>query len=181
MGSAARKDTHMSEESEIVDLDQCPTKQAIRIGGAIAFALTLFPMTVMLGCLPLILAGFAATASYVFEYRIRLELKVGMKVAMLACMAGFALSTLVYDALWLAFDYRIGMDTYLEFIRGLQEASPEETREKFQEGIDEMQNQAFGFGTIVSQIVTILVCSGIGGALGGALATAIFKKGPLAQ
>lgn len=172
----------MSEESEIVDLDQCPIKPAIVTGGGIAFLLTLFPMSVVLCCLPLVLGGFAATTAFIFKYRVRLELKFGMKVAILACMAGFGASTLVYDALWLGFDYRIGMELQIDFLRQMQEASLDEnTREQFEKGIEEMRNQTFGSGTIVSQTVTVLICSGIGGAIGGALATAMFKKGPLAQ
>ena len=171
----------MSEESEIVDLDQCPIKPAIIAGGAVAFALTLFPLSVLLCCMPLILGGFVATTVFIFKYQVRLELKNGMKVAMLACLAGFAVSTLVYDALWLAFDYRIGMETYIGFLENLQESLPEESREELQRGIEETKAQTFGVGTLVSQILMILVCAGLGGAIGGALATAMFKKGPLAQ
>ena len=129
----------MSEESEIVDLDQCPIKPAILAGGAVAFVPTLFPASVILCCMPLILGGFAATTAFVFKYRVRLELKFGMKVAILACLAGFAASTVVYDALWLGFDYRIGMEMQIDFLRQLQEASPDEnTREQFEKGIEEM-------------------------------------------
>ena len=171
----------MSEEPEIVDLDQCPVKPALRVGGAIAFVLTLFPMSVALCCMPLILAGFAATTAFIFKYQVRLELKYGMKVGIMACLFGFGASTVVYDALWIGFDYQIGMETYLELLSRLSELASGEAKDQMVDGIEQMREQSFGFGSIFSQIMMVLICSGIGGAIGGALATAFFKKGRLAQ
>lgn len=171
----------MTEVPEIVDLDQCPVKPALRLGGAIAFVLTLFPMSVALCCMPLILAGFAATTAFIFKYQVRLELKYGMKVGIMACLLGFGASTVVYDLLWVGFDYQIGMDAYLEFVAWMVELLPEESRPQVLDGAGESPKQAFGFGAVVSQILMIFVCSGIGGAIGGALASAFFKKGRLAQ
>ena len=171
----------MSEEIEVVDLDQCPVKPALRVGGTIAFVLTLFPLSVAACCLPLIIAGFAATAAFIFKYRVTLELKFGMKVAILACLYGFGASTILYDFLWLGFDYRIGFETYVEGLMKFADSVPEAQREEYLEGIEQVKAETFSGGVVVKQVMGIFVASGIGGAIGGALATAIFKKGPKAQ
>lgn len=170
----------MTEVPEIVDLDQCPVKPALRVGGAIAFVLTLFPMSVTLCCIPLILAGFAATRAFMVKYQVRLELKYGMKVGIMACLFGFGASTVVYDLLWVGFDYQIGMETYIELLNRFSELAPEEAKQQLADRLEQMRDQRFGFGSIFPQIMMVLIGSGIGGAIGGALATAFFKKGRLA-
>lgn len=171
----------MTEEPEIVDLDQCPVKPALIVGGAIAFVLTLFQMSVYLCCMPLILAGFTATTAFIFKYQVRLELKYGMKIAMMACLWGFGASTVVYDILWAGFDYQFGLDVYLEVLNRFSELASGDAKEQLIEGIEQLREQSFSIVSIFPQIMMVLIGSGIGGAIGGALATAFFKKGRLVQ
>lgn len=171
----------MSDELDIVNLDDCPMKPALMVGSAIAFVFTLFPMSYALCCLPLALGGFAATTKFIFKYKVRLELKFGMKIAILACLAGFGASTVFYDLVWVAFDYRIGFEAYIAFLTGLAESAPPPTGDQLLEAIELLREQSFGVGTLIQQVFTVILASGIGGAIGGALATAFFKKGALAQ
>lgn len=171
----------MTEDQEIVNLDDCPPKPALLAGAAVAFVLTLFPLSYALCCLPLIIAGFVATAAYISKYKIRVELKVGMKVAILACLAGFGASTVTYDILWVVFDYRIGLNWYLELLSSFADSAPESSRDQLLESIDLVKSQKIGLGVVVQQALTVVVTSGIGGAIGGAVASSLFKKGALAQ
>ena len=167
----------MNDESEIVNLDDCPMKPALLVGAPIAFFLTLFPLG-----FPLVaIGGFAATTSFIFKFKVRIELKYGMKIAILACLIGFGASTLLYDLLWALFDYRIGFETYIEFLQQMAESYPPSSGDPLRESIELLKEQSFGFGVVIQQLLTIFVASGIGGAVGGALATFIFRKGALAQ
>lgn len=167
----------MTDEPDIVNLDDCPAKPALRVGASIAFVLTLFP----LGFPLLLISGFAATTTFIFKYKVRLELKYGMKIAILACLIGFGASTLVYDILWAFFGYRIGFETYVEFLLKLADSYPPASGDALRESIELLRAQTLGFGVVVQQALTIFLASGIGGSVGGALATFIFKKGALAQ
>ncbi len=171
----------MSDEPDIVNLDDLPIKPALLVGGSIAFVLTLFPMSYALCCLPLALGGFAATTTFIFKYKVRLDLKYGMKISILACLLGFGASTILYDVLWAGFDYRIGFDAYVSFLTGLAESAPPPTGDQLLDSIELLREQTFGIGTLIQQVFTVILTSGIGGAIGGALATAFFKKGALAQ
>ena len=171
----------MTEDQEIVNLHDCPPKPALMIGAAVSFVLTLFPLSYALCCLPLVIGGFVATATYISKYSIRIELKVGMKVAILSCMAGFGTSTFLYDILWVAFNYRIGLNWYLELLSSLADSAPESSRDQLLESIDLLKSQKIGIGVVVQQGLTVIVTSGIGGAIGGAVASSLFKKGSLAQ
>ena len=171
----------MTEDPEIVNLDECPIKPALLAGGAMSFVLTLFPLSYALCCLPLVIGGFVATTTFVSKYRIRVEIKVGMKVAILSCLAGFGASTALYDLLWVAFDYRIGLNSDLELLSNFAESAPESSRDQLLESIDILKSQKIGFGVVVQQALTVIVTSGIGGAIGGAVASSLFKKGSLAQ
>ena len=104
-----------------------------------------------------------------------------MKVAILSCLAGFGASTALYDLLWVAFDYRIGLNWYLELLSNFAESAPESSRDQLLESIDILKSQKIGFGVVVQQALTVIVTSGIGGAIGGAVASSLFKKGSLAQ
>ena len=171
----------MSDEPDIVNLDDCPMKPGLVAGGAVAFVLTVFPMSYALCCLPLALGGFVATTTFVFKYKARLELKYGMKIAILACLLGFGASTVVYNLFWLAFDYRIGFEWYVSFLTGLAKSAAPPSGDRLLESIELLREQSFGIGTFIQQIFTVILASGIGGAIGGALATVLFKKGALAQ
>lgn len=171
----------MTDDSEIVDLDACPAKPALITGGIVAFALTLFPMSYALCCMPLAIGGFVATSRYIFKYGVRLDLKYGMKIAILACLCGFGASTLFYDLLWLGIDYRIGLDWYVNFLADLAESAPESQRDQLLESIELLKEQSLGLGVVIQQVFTLILTSGIGGAMGGALASSIFKKGKVAQ
>ena len=171
----------MTDEQEIVNLDDCPIKPALIPGGFVAFVLTLFPLSYALCCLPLILGGFTATTVFIRKYGVRVELKVGMKIAILACMAGFGASTFVYDVLWDVFDYRIGFEWYIDLLLALSDQAPEATRDELIESIEILREQTFSLAVLVQQFFTVIVTSGIGGAIGGALASSIFKKGAIAQ
>ncbi len=171
----------MSDEPDIVNLDDCSMKPGLIGGGAIAFLLTLFPMSYALCCLPLAFGGFVATTTFIYKYQVRLELKYGMKIAILACLLGFGASTIVYDLFWLAFDYRIGFEWYISFLTRLAESAPPPSGDRLLESIEILREQTFSIGTLIQQVFTVILASGIGGAIGGALATVIFKKGALAQ
>ena len=167
----------MSDILEIVDFDECSVKPALLAGGGVAFVLTLNPLSVLL----LFLAGFVATSTFIFKHQVRLELKHGMKVGIMACLVGVGASTVVYDILWVLFDYRIGMEFNLELLAQFMEPLPDGGGETIQDQLDKVGEEQFGFGPIIQQLMSLFVTSGIGGAVGGALATAVFKKGRLAQ
>ena len=84
----------MTEDPEIVNLDE-PNQTGIVGWGRCVIC----PDTVSTAC-PLLLAvgdrGFVATTTFASKYRIRVEIKVGMKVAILSCLAGFGASTAVH-------------------------------------------------------------------------------------
>jgi hypothetical protein len=177
----AEDDAQMTEDQEIVNLDDCPPKPALLAGAAVSFILTLFPLSYALCCLPLVIGGFVATATYIIKYSIRIELKVGMKLAILSCLAGFGASTALYDILWAATDYRIGLNWYVELLGSLADSAPESSRDQLLESIDLLKSQKIGLGVVLQQALTVVVTSGIGGGMGGALASSLFKKGSLAQ
>ncbi len=170
----------MTDEAEIVNLDDCPMKPALMVGGIFTFLITLIPLANLACCIPLAIGGFVATARYASVYRIQVPLKMGMKVAILACLIGFGASTLLYNILWAAFDYRLDLSTYVALLNKLAEAMPEAS-EQLEETIEQLEMQTLGVVELVQQVVWVIVSSGIGGAIGGALATAMFKKGRLAQ
>ena len=167
----------MSDNSEIVDFDECSVMTALLVGGAVAFVLTVNP----LGAFSLFLAGVAGATAFIFKHQVRLELKHAMKVGILACLAGFGVSIVVYDFLWLAFDYRVGMEFNIEFVGQFMDPLADGSSEPLQDRLDKAREAPFGFATLVQQILGLFVMSGIGGAIGGALASVFFKKFRLAQ
>ena len=96
-----------------------------------------------------------------------------MKVAILSCLAGFGASTILYDLLWGAFDYRIGLNWYLELLSNFAESAPESSRGQLLESIDILKSQKIGFGVVVQQVLTVIVTSGFGGAIGGSVASSL--------
>lgn len=178
----------MSDIPEIVNLDDCSMKPALIAGSVVAAAFTLVPMSYAVCCLPLVLGGFVGTTVFIFKHRVRLELKFGMKIGILACLLGFGASTLLYDILWAAFDYRIGfeayigiLETFIDQVVSLAGSDPSSTREQLDDSIEMLREQSIGIGIVIQQIFTIILTSGIGGAIGGALATSFFKKGAIAR
>ena len=69
----------------------------------------------------------------------------------------------------------------MELLSSLADSAPESSRDQLLESIDLLKSQKIGLGVVVQQLLTVVVTSGIGGAIGGALASSLFKKGALAQ
>ena len=178
-------DPEPSPEPAFRDLDDCPMKPSLIRGGAVAFVLTLFPFSLLICCLPLILAALVGVYDYTKRYGISLSIPQGMKVGVLCGLVGYGLSTLVYDALWIVFDHQIGMETYQNVFRSLLESLPpevvDEMGEEVTDSIDEMGDQEFHLAVLIQQIFGLILTSTIGGCIGGLVGSAMFKKGPEAK
>ena len=73
------------------------------------------------------------------------------------------------------------MEFNLELLAQFMEPLPDGGGETIQDQLDKVGEEQFGFGPIIQQLMSLFVTSGLGGAVGGALATAVFTKGRLAQ
>ena len=178
-------DPEPSPDPAFRDLDDCPMKPSLIRGGAVAFVLTLFPFSLFICCLPLILAALVGVFDYTKRYGISLGVPQGMKVGVLCCLVGYGLSILFYVTVWAVFDHQIGMETYQSVFRSFLENLPPEIvddmGDEVTDSIDEMGELEFHVGMLVQQIFGLILTSAIGGCIGGLIGSAMFKKGPEAK
>ena len=165
----------------IINLDDCPKKKSILIGSAVSFVLTINPMTVGLCCMPLIIGGLVSVFHYTKSFGVSISIVEGLKLGIFSCLLGLGASYVLYDFLWLVFDYQIGMETYLNFVESIVEKMGPEVAETYRKSMELSDPTKFTLMSLVSQIFSVAVSGAGGGSIGGLLGAAIFKKGPLAQ
>jgi len=181
-------DPEPSPEPSFRNIDECPMKPSLIRGGAVAFVLSFFPFSLVICCLPLIVAALVGVHDYTKRYQVSLDIAKGMKIGVLCCMLGYGMELVVYDFVWFAFDYQIGAETYQNVLRGLLDSLPPEAIEELgdkldelNESIDQIAAQKFNVLVIIQQFFGLILVSAIGGCIGGLIGSAMFKKGPEAK
>ena len=173
-----------SSESEVVNLDNCSSKNALLVGALVAFVLSFVPILNAMCCIHLAIAGLITVFVYTNKHKIAIEVWQGIKLAVLAVFIGSALATLVYDlGIAMTHDFDAGMlkEMIISQIESSGRGNTEQAVEFVEKVVPDELSAVHVVVIVCFQLIAAALASFVGGAIGGSIGAASFKKGPLAK
>lgn len=153
--------------------------QAMLVGGALVFFLSIIPFVNLLGCclIPQILGAMLAVYWYTNKYKLTVSPGKGIVFGILTCLLG-GIAAFVVSAIL----QKLGINpveewTNEQIIKFLEKNAPE-AAEQVREELERQKIEGMGATAMVIGFVVSLVLNSLGGLVGGAIGAAVFKKAP---
>jgi hypothetical protein len=154
--------------------------KAMMFGGLVVFVLSLIPYVSLssICCLPQIAGALVAIHLFTSRYRLTVSAGQGIKLGILAVLFGSLAAWAVAIAMQLLFNYQLNLkETEAIMLKAYSRLGPDVV-EKVKEAFEKQRAEGLTLGKMFIGLCTVLIASGIGGLIGGALGTALFKRGP---
>jgi len=168
------------EESEIADFDALAARKSLLFGALTTFLLSFAPVVNFLCLLNTIGGGLVCVWHYTRSHAVSVTAKGGFKLAASAVFFGMAGVCAVLEIVLLStggLDMTGFKESYIEQM--LSSGRPEQARMIEESFPDKLRGDEAG---VIFALITIpFLAALLGGAIGGPLGAALFKKGPVAQ
>jgi hypothetical protein len=153
--------------------------KAMMIGAGFIFVITFIPYSFMLCCLPQIFGALLAIHLFTKWHHLTLTYGEGIKLGILTALLGGLAAWVVAVAVMLLFHYQFNVkEVQAMMLKIFSHFNKPEMIDKMKEAFEAQKAQGLTFTQLLIGLCSTVVTSAICGLIGGALGTALFKRGP---
>jgi hypothetical protein len=152
------------------------------IGTVVTLILALIPYTGVTVILPVIVGAWVTSKLSLSRALTPLSLKAVMKSSLGATISGMLASIIIFDTIWIFFDYQIGKDTTdaVSLYVG-QALGGAQMRDAMADALEKAARQGYSLSAFVGQVLGAIIVCGLFGTVTTMIYFAIYKRSAKAR